>query len=83
MQNSEFAYFSSKSGKHMKQMPSPPFWGDVAMKKWSRSPRSAHFQVPENGTLSARIKKRRLLFHANTLPKWWSRHLFHVFTTSG
>ena len=26
MQNSEFAYFSSKSGKHMKQMFNPPFW---------------------------------------------------------
>ena len=35
MQNSEFAYFSSKSGKHMKQMLNPPFWGDVGVKKWS------------------------------------------------
>ena len=35
MQNSEFAYFSSKSGKHMKQMSNPPFWGDVGVKKWS------------------------------------------------
>ena len=32
MQNSEFAYFSSKSGKHMKQMSNPPFWGDVGVK---------------------------------------------------
>ena len=35
MQNSEFAYFSSKSGKHMKQKSTPPFWGDAVMKKWS------------------------------------------------
>ena len=40
-----------------------------------------HFQVPKNGTLSARIKKRRPLFHANTPPKWWTRYLFHVFTS--
>ena len=40
-----------------------------------------HFQVPENATLSARIKKRRPLFHANTPPKWWTRYLFHVFTS--
>ena len=52
MQNSEFAYFSSKSGKHMKQLPSPPFWGDVAMKKWSpfldsgaRSPIFGHLKM--------------------------------------
>ena len=43
--------------------------------------KSAHFQVPENGTSSARIKKRRPLFHANTPPKWWTRYLFHVFTS--
>ena len=72
-QNSEFAYYASKSGKCIKQTPTPPFWGDVGVKKWSqildsgtRSPifghlkmgtfaKSAHFQVPENGTLSARI----------------------------
>ena len=35
MQNSEFVYFSSKSGKHMKQMLNPPFWGGVGVKKWS------------------------------------------------
>ena len=33
MQNSEFAYFSSKSGKHMKHMPRPPFWRGVGVKK--------------------------------------------------
>ena len=36
MPNSEFAYFSSKSGKHMNQMSNPPFWGDVGVKKWSQ-----------------------------------------------
>ena len=38
--------------------------------------KSAHFQVPENGTSSARIQKLRPLFHANIPPKWWSRCLF-------
>ena len=33
MQNSEFAYFSPKSGKHMKQMFNPPLRGDVGVKK--------------------------------------------------
>ena len=42
-----------------------------------------HFQVPENGTSSARIKKLRPLFHANIPPKWWSRCLFYSFTTFG
>ena len=98
MQNSEFAFLSSRSGKHMKQMPRPPFWGGVGVKKvvsvfrfghsksHFRAPenaKSAHFQVPENGTSSARIQKRRPLFHGNIPPKWWTRHLFHVFTTFG
>ena len=34
MQNSEFVYFSSKSGKHMKQMSNPPFWGDFGVKNF-------------------------------------------------
>ena len=42
---------------------------------------SAHFQVPKNGTLSARIQNLRPLFHANIPPKWWSRCLFYSFTT--
>ena len=49
MKNSKFNHFSSKSGKHVKQMPIPPFWGDVGMKKWSpflvsgaRSPNFGH-----------------------------------------
>ena len=32
-QNSEFAYYASKSGKCIKQTPTPPFWGDVGVKK--------------------------------------------------
>ena len=28
-QNSEFAYYASKSGKCIKQTPTPPFWGDL------------------------------------------------------
>ena len=41
--------------------------------------KSAHFQVPENGTSSARIQKLRPLFHANIPPKWWSRCFFCIF----
>jgi len=35
-QNSEFAYYAPKSGKCIKQTPTPPFWGDVGVKKWSQ-----------------------------------------------
>ena len=45
--------------------------------------KSAHFQVPESGTSSARIQKLRLLFHANIPPQWWSRFSFSSFTTFG
>ena len=44
---------------------------------------SAHFQVPKNGTSSARIQNLRPLFHANIPLKWWSRCLFYSFTTFG
>ena len=36
VQNSEFAYYASKSGKCIKQTHTPPFWGDVGVKKWSQ-----------------------------------------------
>ena len=80
-------------------MSTPPFWGDVGMKKWSpflvlgtRSTifwhlktgtfaKSAQFGVQKNGTLGARNKKRRPLFHVNIPPKWWKRHLFPAFIT--
>ena len=32
----EFAYYAFKSGKLIKHTPTPPFWGDVGVKKWSR-----------------------------------------------
>ena len=32
----EFTYYAFKSGKLIKQTPSPPFWGDVGVKKWSQ-----------------------------------------------
>ena len=35
--------------------------------------KSAHFQVPERVTSSARIQTLRPLFHANIPPQWWSR----------
>ena len=54
MQNSELAYFSSKSGKLMKQMCSPPFWGMLAWKSGLRS--KSHFQAPENAK-SANFQK--------------------------
>ena len=58
MQNSEFAYFSSKRGKLVKQMSNPPFWGEVGLKKvvsvfgFGRS----HFRAPENAK-NARFTK--------------------------
>ena len=52
VQNSEFAYYASKSGKCIKQTPTPPFWGDVGVKKWSpfldsdaRSPIFGHLKI--------------------------------------
>ena len=54
MLNSEFALFSTKSDQHMKQTQSPPFWGDVCVKKWSplldsgaRSPIFGHLKLPK------------------------------------
>ena len=49
MQNSEFAHFSSKSDKHMKQTPSPPFWGNVGWKSGFRFSIRA-LEVPFSGT---------------------------------
>ena len=57
-----------------------PIFGHLKMGTFGKS---AHFQVPKNGTSSARIKKPRPLFHANIPPKWWSRCLFYSFTTFG
>ena len=57
-----------------------PIFGHLKMGTFAKS---AHFQVPENRFWSARIQKLRPLFHANIPPKWWSRHLFHVFTVFG
>ena len=42
-----------------------------------------HFQVPENGTLSAQIQKLRPLFSRQHPPKRWNRCLFYSFTTFG
>ena len=49
---SKLANNSSKSGKRLKQMCHPPFWGDVGVKKWSpfldsgtRSPIFGHLKV--------------------------------------
>ena len=45
--------------------------------------KNAHVQAPKNGTSSAPNQKRRPPFHANILPKWWNRHLFHAFFNFG
>ena len=45
--------------------------------------KSAQVRVPKDGSLSAQIKKRRPLFHANSPSKWWNRLLFYAFTTFG
>ena len=39
------------------------------------------FRCPKMGLWAPESKKRRPLFHANTPPKWWTRYLFHVFTS--
>ena len=44
---------------------------------------NAQFQVCKNGTLDARNWKRRPLFHANTPPKRWSKHLCCAFPLLG
>ena len=52
-QNSEFAYYASKSGKCIKQTPTPPFWGDVGVKKvvsvFRFGHSKTHFWAPKNG----------------------------------
>ena len=72
-----FTYFSDKSLTH------PPRGQQVPLLANPDSPptfsKSALFQVPENGTLSSRIQKRRPLFHANISPKWWNTNLFCKF----
>ena len=50
---------------------------------WSVNYQIAHFQVPKNGTSSARIQKRRPLIHVNMPPNWWIGHLFFKFPTFG
>ena len=69
MQNSEFVYFSSKSGNHMKQMFNPPFWGGVGVKKWSPfldsgaqnpifgHPKMVTFWASENGYFVPKLSK--------------------------
>ena len=59
----EFAYYAFKSGKLIKQTPTPPFWGDVGVKKWSQildfgtqSPIFGHLKMgtfPQNGHFQA------------------------------
>ena len=74
-QNSEFAYYASKSGKCIKQTPTPPFWGDVGVKKWS--------QFFDSGTPKPIFGHLKMGTFANIPPKWWSRCLFYSFTTFG
>ena len=74
-QNSEFAYYASKSGKCIKQTPTPPFWGDVGVKKWS--------QILDSGTRSPIFGHLKMGTFGNIPPKWWSRCLFYSFTTFG
>ena len=69
MQNPGFVYFSSKSGKHMKQMSNPPFWGDVGVKKWSsfldsgaRSPVFGHLKMGTIGMLFLLLDQQQSFF---------------------
>ena len=74
---SKLANNSSKSGKRIKQMSNPPFWGDVCVKKWSlfldsgaQSPIFGHlkvgtfpiFRCPKMGLHVLESRKRYHLF---------------------
>ena len=60
-----------------------PFLGAWTWAILAKIVKSAHVQAPKNGTSSAPNQKRRPPFHANILPKWWNRHLFHAFFNFG
>ena len=83
MQNSEFAYFSSKSGKCMKQMSCPPFGGEgrgvLAGKSGLRfgfGRSKFHFRAPENAK-SAQVWRFIL---ANPVGKGYKKGNMEVFS---
>ena len=53
---SKLAYKPPKSGKPQKQMPIPPFWGDLGVKKWPQKfclgTRNAICLFPKIGTFA-------------------------------
>ena len=61
----EFAYYTFKSGKWIKQTPTPPFWGDVGVKKWS--------QILDSGTRSPIFGHLKMGTFAKRAfsTKWW------------
>ena len=74
----------------MKQIPSPPFWGGVRVKKWSpffdsgaRSPIFGHlkmpkvpiFRCPKMGLRAPESKTETTFSREHLPPKWWTRYL--------
>ena len=89
VQNSEFTYYASKSVKWIKQTPTPSFWGDVGMKKWSqcldsgtRSPILAKVPIFRRPKMGLRVPKLINRFF-NLATRKPSRCLFYSFTTFG
>ena len=63
----EFAYYAFKSGKLIKQTPTPPFWGDVGVKKWSQffysgtpKPIFGHLKMGTFGKSESPLKTKKL-----------------------
>ena len=67
----EFAYYGFKSGKLMKQTPTPPFLGDVGVKKWS--------QILDSGTRSLIFGHLKISTQqTQTKPQKQTQNLFDI-----
>ena len=73
---------NSKSGKHIKQMSHPPFWGDVGMKKWSPFLDSGA-RSPIFGPLKVGIPVRRKIPKIQFFRKITFRKVFGIFLLTG
>ena len=89
-QNSEFAYYASKSGKWRKRKPTPPLWGgcwrEKVVSEFGFGHSKYYFRAPENGHFWKRPKN--LFFFAflvvihidTTYIKWeWNSENFLIF----
>ena len=67
----EFAYYAFKSGKLIKQTPTPPFWGDVGVKKWS--------QILDSGTRSPIFGHLKMGTFGRVIGKFWILNILSSF----